>query len=424
MTRSRRPLAFVFAAAVVSVALMYARTLHYGFFWDDFDVLRPWTRGDLWRAWVGPYRPWEPIAFYRPLTSTYYAAASTMFGFNALALHVIPLIALAVLAVLTARFVMRDTSNHTMAGIAAVLVSTHPTLATSMGPWIANQYHTFMTICLVAALLIWQRGRLGTTAWWWRAAPWLVAAAWFKEDGLLLPLALGLAQWWTASLAPQSELARPSRRAWLALGALVVALIVWRALWLPSQLGYGWRTSGQMLANLLRAPRYVLLWQVGPPAVAWPAMAAKAAILVASVWVLVRARTAPGARLIVTGITVMVVANLPLMFVSSEGRWHLIGWGAVLMTAGALGEWIARVPRWGWVASVAIVLALAASSVERVATFAPCSTESLSHDEEMAETPDLPPPLRAWISARAETCRTGHYTDFSVPMRDLTWGTR
>jgi len=230
------------------------------------------------------------------------------------------------------------------------------------------------------------------------------------------------AQWLRARVT--RDLAAPTRRAWAIAVALAAVLIAWRSLWLSSPLGYGLRAPDQMLANVLRAPRYVLLWQVGPANVALPAMLAKAAILGATAWVLLTQRTSAAAGLIITGLTVMFFANLPLVLVSSEGRWHLVGWGAVLITSGALAAWIARAPRWGWAAAAAIVVALSASAVERIGTFAPCSADSLVHDREMAAITDLPPQLRAWLHDREAACQAGRAAPFTVPMSDLTWGRR
>jgi len=99
-----------------------------------------------------------------------------------------------------------------------------------------------------------------------------------------------------------------------------------------------------------------------------------------------------------------------------------VGWGAVLMTSGALGEWIARAPRWGWPATAAILVALSASAIERIATFAPCSTDSLVHNQEMAEMTGLPPELHNWLTQHEAACRAGRAETFSMSMRDLKWG--
>lgn len=422
MLRSR-PLLLTSALAIVACALMYGPTLSYGLYWDDFEVLRPWSTADVLSTFTGSYRPWDPsVAFYRPLTAIYYACLSALWGFNAAPMHVIPLVGVATLGVLTVRFVWRETQNAPMAGIAGILVSTHPELTSSMGPWIANQYHTFMAIAIVVALLIWQRHREESSSWWWRIAPWLIAAAWFKEDGVLFPVAFAAMHWCRARVC--GDIAVPRSATWLALGALTLGLILWRSLWLTTAFGYGLREPFDLLANALRAPRYVLLLQVGPAAVAWPAMVAKAVTLGAALWACMSVRSSAGTRLVVIGGVVMVAANLPLTMVSSEGRWHLVGWGAVLMTSGALGAVIARAPRVGWPVAIAVVLALSASGADRIRTFAPCTDDSLARMSEMADVESLPAPLRQWLSGQADACREGRVVPFAIPMQDLTWNGR
>ena len=55
---SRRVWPFCAALAAIAIVALYAHTLHFGFYWDDFDDLRPWTWADLGRAFIGPYQPW------------------------------------------------------------------------------------------------------------------------------------------------------------------------------------------------------------------------------------------------------------------------------------------------------------------------------------------------------------------------------
>ncbi|MBP6715454.1 MAG: hypothetical protein KAY59_09650 [Acidobacteria bacterium] len=417
---TKRPMALVCVLVLAAVVLTYGPTLSYGLYWDDFEVLRPWSTADVLSTFTGAYRPWDPsVAFYRPLTAVYYALISTLWGFNAVPMHVIPLAGIATLAWLTVLFVWRETDDVKMAAIAGVLTVTHPELTSSIGPWIANQYHTFMAIALVAALLIWQRHRDTSTPWWWRVAPWLIAAAWFKEDGLLLPLAFAALPWCRARM--RGEVTASRLAPWLTLGALTIGLILWRSLWLTTAYGYGLREPADMLANFLRAPRYVLLLQVGPGVVAWPAMVAKGVVLAAAVWVLVRARHSASATLIVVGGVVMLATNLPLAMVSSEGRWHLVGWGAVLLTSGTLGAVIARAPRVGWAVALAVVVALSASGVERLRTFAPCTDDWLARVHEMSTMEGLPMEMRDWMTSQSAACHDDRYAPFETPMRALTW---
>jgi hypothetical protein len=343
-------------------------------------------------------------------------------GFNATILHLIPLVSVAALAMLTTLFVSRETGRRATSMMAGLLVAVHPTLATSLGPWIANQYHTFMLLAFVAALFAWQRARAGTTRWWWAVLPWLVAAAWFKEDGTMLGIALLSAHWLRARLS--GDLASPPRAAVAALLAPGVALIAWRTFWLDTSFGYGFRSWDVMASNLLRGPRYVLTWPVGSPAIGWLAAAAKIIALGAAAWLFARGRRTPGARIALIGAAVLVAANLPLVFVSSVGRWHLVGWGAILMISGALGEWIARAPRVGAVAAAAILALFALSSLDRVRAFDQCSPDALEHAAEMATLPQLPVELRAWLDALPAACAAGPVAPFHAPMQSLTWPRR
>jgi hypothetical protein len=415
--------ASLLAAPLLATLVIYGGTLGFGFFWDDYEVLRPWPAADVTAAFTGPYRPWDAsAAFYRPLTSLYYAAISHAFGWNAALLHLIPVVAVAALAALTTRFVAQETGQRAPAVIAGVLVAAHPTLATSLGPWIANQYHTLMLIAFMAALFVWQRGRMGRSRWWWTALPWLIAAAWFKEGGIMLGVALLAAH--AARARWSGDLPAPPRAAVLTLATAALGLIAWRALWLDTSFGYGFRSWDVMAANLLRGPRYVLMWPVGTPLIAWLATGAKLIALGAIAWLFAAGRRTPGARIAFIGATVFVCANLPLVFVSSVGRWHLVGWGAVLMISGALGEWIARAPRAGRLAAPAILAVLALSSLDRIRAFDQCSPEALLHALDMAELPQVPVELRTWLTALPAACAAGPVTPFDAPMSSLTWTPR
>jgi hypothetical protein len=93
----------------------------------------------------------------------------------------------------------------------------------------------------------------------------------------------------------------------------------------------------------------------------------------------------------------------------------------VLVTTGALGEWIARAPKWGWPAAGVILVALSISAAERIRTFAPCSADSRDYYREMADQADLPVELHAWLTTRDAACANGTFTDFDLPMSSLTW---
>lgn len=418
---SRRPAWLTFAAiAAIAVLLLYARTLHFGFYWDDFDDLRPWTWSDLGRAFVGNYQPWarEGIYFYRPLTSVYLAAATALFGLNSVALHVIPLFTLTIAATLTGAFVYRESGSREAGAIGTVIYAVHPLTAAAIGPWIANQYQGFVVIAVLSALLIW-RSRADALRLTMPLTIALIAAAWLKEDGLLLGPAIVVLHAARATLT--RDVPRPARRAVLSILGVTVGLIAWRALWLPSQLGYGLRDPLSMIANATRAWRYALIWQTGDAPWAPLLTLAKSGAVIFLAWRFMAGRRDESMRLAVAGFALLLVMNLPLAFVSSENRWHVAGLSVALIMTAALSA-LQRPLRW---LAVGIVVALlAVSATARIDVFAPCSAESLVEYKWATQWPELPKEMRAWLSTRDAACASGHFDAFSVPMRDMTWGKR
>lgn len=418
---ARRTWLLYLAASLCVIALLYVRTLHFGFYWDDFDDLRPWTWGDLGRAFVGHYQPWarEGIYFYRPLTSVYLASATALFGLNATALHLIPLCVLTTASTLVGVLVERETTSRASGVSAAVLYAAHPLTAAAIGPWIANQYQGLLVIAVLCALLAWRR----TASAGFRLTPTLaatiIAAGWLKEDGLLLGPAL--LSMHTARALITRDVPRPTaRHAALVLG-LFVSVIAWRWLWLPGQFGYGIPDLSAMFANLSRAWRYALLWQTGAAPLSWILTIVKAVWLGVVCWLLVRRRAWPVTRLAVTGLAMMAMMNLPLAFVSSENRWHVMGLCTVLITSAAIGA--VRTPV-RWIVLAMTVVLCAGAAWERISVFAPCSADSLTHYRWAMTWPELPAPMHQWLSTRDAACASGQFDHFTVPMRDMRWGQR
>lgn len=418
---SRRDWFVISGVAVAVVLAMYLRTLHFGLYWDDFDDLRPWTWADLARAFVGPYQPWarEGIYFYRPLTSVYFASATWLFGLNATMLHVIPLLVISIAATLTGVFAQRETQSRAVGIMGTVIYAAHPLTASAIGPWIANQYQGLLVIAVLAALLIWQplpRRELRLTPALCAA---IIAAAWLKEDGLMLAPAILAVHAMRALIT--RDVPMPSRRAAGAFLGIAAALMLWRAWWLPSQLGYGAPEITAMAINVSRAWRYVFVWHSEAGWLGIALTIVKVAMSIAVLRLLIGHRHTPAARLAVVSLALMTVMNVPLSFVSSENRWHVVGLCAVLAAVSALAP-LSRAAR--WVAFAAAVGIFAVSANQRIETFAPCSSDSLEHYRWAATLPELPAQMHEWLQTRDAACASGAFDHFTVPMDQMTWGQR
>ncbi len=409
--------------AALAVLVLYAHTVHFSFYWDDFDDLRPRTWRDLASAFHGHYQPWarEGIYFYRPLTSVYLATATWLFGLDATRLHLIPLVVLTAAATLAGLVARRITRDDRAGAITALLFAVHPLTATAIGPWIANQYQGFLVIAVAAALLLWQRQAERERGLTPALAIVIVAAAWLKEDGLALGPALLAVHLARAHIT--RDVPPPSRRMIGGVLGLAVALVLWRAVWLPSQVGYGVPDAAAIVANLSRAWRYALVWHVSGASIGWSLSLLKAAVLLLAIVAVIRARTTAAARLIVTGLALLCVMNLPLGLVSSESRWHVISLCVVLITAGAvLSVPVTATTR--WLGAALIAAAFAWGARERIDQFATCAAETRLHDPWAAALPELPPELHAWIVARDAACAAGATPVFTRPMTSMTWGAR
>jgi hypothetical protein len=189
LPRVRPLLPWLILVSAAVVTLLYGSTLRFDLFWDDFSVLRPWHAHELSSALTGSYRPHDPDAlFYRPLASLYYAAAFELFGLNTRALHVLPIVNLTVIAVLVGVYTYRATRRRLLACLAAAVYAGHPTVADAIGPWIAIQYHGFLTIAALGVLLATQRDSTRGSPRWIALLPWLIAGFLLEEEGTLFPL--------------------------------------------------------------------------------------------------------------------------------------------------------------------------------------------------------------------------------------------
>src|SRR5688500_415803 len=112
--------AALLAAALAGTWVVYAQTIAYGFHYDDYHFVKPYTRAEVLATFSGP---WDASgierAFYRPLTVAFYALRFELFGLNAAACHVASLLMFACAAAMAGMFAARITATW-MAGLLAV----------------------------------------------------------------------------------------------------------------------------------------------------------------------------------------------------------------------------------------------------------------------------------------------------------------
>src|SRR5262249_4507228 len=100
------PVALLLAAAAVITSLLYSPTLDYGFDYDDYHFVRPYSAADVVRAFRGP---WDSsgieASYYRPLTIAAFAARFQVLGLNSRAHHALSLALFAAAGCLTGMFV-------------------------------------------------------------------------------------------------------------------------------------------------------------------------------------------------------------------------------------------------------------------------------------------------------------------------------
>jgi hypothetical protein len=410
--------AFVFfAAALVLTLVVHGFSLWFGFDYDDYHLLRPYTLHEVGATFSGP---WDPsgveVAFYRPLTTTFYAARFWLLGLDAWKYHALSLLMFSGAATLFALFVAL-VARSWLAGLVTVAVYVlHPAMPRSQVVWATNQMH-LMSSLVVGGTLVWwaAQGRWGR-GWGWAGAAAAVALL-VKEDGvMLLPLLAALqpiAGTFGERLGSGQRTPRFPPVGWLVLGGgLIAALLVARHVALGGLGGYGahpsleqaWRNyeAGIRIGFFgVRTDR----WYLWP----WAETFVKAALAGGIVASLVR-RQWPLAFVITTGIVGAALFDVPFVLVTKAEQYHLIASFSAIAIASALVAAWRSFPRrsWSLVAGAAIVaglFALGAAARHRGQLFTPYTPWTLGHDAIVADWASVPLEIREWLREGVRTRR-------------------
>ena len=419
----------ILAAAIVAATVVYAETIGYGFHYDDYHTVRPWSGAELRAAATGNWDTYGVmVPFYRPLTALWYAARFEIFGLDAAPQHVLSIAGVVFSALMLGLFVRREGASAVASVFAAVAFAAHPSLPYAMGVWLTNQMHTLTTIVVLAALLVWQRRRDMTDASLirrhWPIVALTVIGFGLKEDAIVLPLAIVALTWLRARLQASARGDVVS----LAVGAIgvIAALVAARYLALGTLGGYSRPGLARMWTNFTAGLDHVVR-QV-PADRPWQLLTSVllTSLLLAGIVAAFRRSALTGRYLLAVGLTLVLAFNLPFALVTKQEQYHLLIAGAAVALAGAV-EALRALTRDRWrVAVGAIALAttmpMALVARDAVHDFEPCSAITLSTDQLAAGWYSVPVEIKQWMQRKTAACQRGAPIPALTALPIVTWG--
>ncbi len=177
----------VLGVSTVLTSFIYSPTIYYGFYYDDYHFVRPYTAHEVLSSFDGP---WDAsgieTAYYRPLTICLYAVRFAALGLNARAHHIMSLVMFGAAAALFAVFVSLITGSRTAGLLGAGVFIVHPGMPYAAIAWITNQMHLAQMIVVLTALNCWFAVRHRSPQWWMPLLAFQAAAFLIKEDGIML----------------------------------------------------------------------------------------------------------------------------------------------------------------------------------------------------------------------------------------------
>jgi hypothetical protein len=402
-----RQLAFallLLLVASVSTFLLHRQTLSYGFDYDDYHFVRPYSRADIIAAFHGP---WDSARierpYYRPLTIAFFAARFEVLGINATAHHALSLVLFSIAATLTGWFALRLSASILIAFLATLLYVVHPAMPYALVAWVTNQMHLLESIVILGGLIWWDAVRTRGAVWWLPLLGFATVAFLIKEDGImLLPslLALHLIRRQIAD-----ERLRPIPRAFVLTAVVVLLLLIGIRQWaLTSQPAVRLPGTDAAVSNYLRGLNGLLRlvpadrpWQL---AASWFASLAPLCAFVFWRWLPRAAQVT-----MISGIIIALLFNLPFVLITKAEQMHLVTLGAVLLLGGSCGGLLLALPGRITRAVLALTCAAGLGCLGAVARdiardFAPYGPVVLAHDEMARGWAAVPLDLREYLAQK------------------------
>lgn len=309
-------------------------TVSYGFYYDDYHFVRPYSAAEVLAAFYGP---WDAngieLPYYRPLTIALYAARFQLLGLNSAAYHLCSLAMFSVAATLFAIFAQRVLQRAIGSVIAVAAFTLHPGMPYSAVAWVTNQMHLAETIVVLAGLLWWFAIRRRAARWWMPLLLFQTAAFMLKEDGIMLLPLIVLLHVARKYLAEPDLPHFPMPFAAAAL-ALLAGLLLLRGSALAGSVGPRLPTFQQAWINVSRG--LTGAFRLLPAKRPYQPMASWFVTLVPLVALLLWRRICPEVRFgMAAGIACGAAFVLPCIFLVKAEQLHLVTTGAALLLASA-----------------------------------------------------------------------------------------
>jgi hypothetical protein len=403
----RLSLALLFlASAAAATCLLHSRTLGYGFDYDDYHFVRPYSRAEIAAAFQGP---WDAsgieLPYYRPLTIAFFAARFELLGVNAAGHHGLSLVLFAAFVFLTAWFAYRLSARAAGAFLVLLFLAAHPATPYSLVAWITNQMHLLQALIVLLAFCWWDGVRRRSAGWWMPLLLLAVAAFLVKEDGvMLLPCVAVLHE--TRRRFVEHDLPRmPRTFAVLALLAIVALLFV-RGEALAGATSRRVPTAAVAVGNYVAGLQRVFC--LAPADRPWQGVASWFAMALPLTALLVWRRAAAGSRaLLVSGACIALLFNLPFVFVTKAEQLHLVALGAGLVLAASVLSLLdaarSAAARMAVIAGAAAGIAVfAVVTLDITRDFEPFGAIVLSHDDIVRGWAAVPAEIRAYLASKRE----------------------
>jgi hypothetical protein len=417
--------ALIAMVAVGLTVVQFHETVGYGFDYDDYHFVRPYSAGEVLRTFHGV---WDPsgieVRFYRPLTICLYAARFALFGLNSEACHVLSLGMFAAAAVLVGLFASYALGRLWAGVLMVVMFVCHPALPYSAVVWVTNQMHLLELLVVMSALCWWFTVRRRSVVWWLPLLVFEGAALLIKEDGVML-LAVILALHLSRKYLVERDLPNVPVAFLTASLLLLIALLAVRSSALHGVGGYRLPGVSRAVTNLTHG--LLAVYRLLPATRPYQLVTSWFVTLLPIAAVLLWRRVSPATRFgIVAGILLSVLFDLPFAFVTKAEQLYMVATGAALVLGGSAVALIEVVPGRALKGGAALVLAVGIAAMASVSQhisrdFEPFGPIVLDHDVIVRQWAAVPAEIRDYLAKKTQPGASGRLSPNPAVAIESVW---